>query len=32
MIVKILEEAENMMLGSKKELVDNREFKLSRSK
>ncbi len=32
MIVKILESAENMMLGSKKEILDNHEFKLSRSK
>ena len=32
MIVKILESAENMMLGAKKELLDNHEFKLSRSK
>lgn len=32
MIVKILEEAEKMMLGSKKEVLDTHEFKLSRSK
>ena len=32
MIVKILESAENIMLGSKKEFLDNHEFKLSRSK
>ena len=32
MIVKILEEAEKIMLGSRKELLDNHEFKLSRSK
>lgn len=32
MIVKILEEAENIMLGSKKELVDSHDFKTSRSK
>ena len=32
MIVKILESAENMMIGCKKELLDNHEFKLSRSK
>ena len=32
MIVKILESAEAMMLGKKKELLDNHEFKLSRSK
>ena len=32
MIVKILEEAENMMLGAKKEALDKHEFKLSRSK
>ncbi len=32
MIVKILEEAEGMMLGAKKEVLDNHEFKLSRSK
>jgi len=32
MIVKILEQAENMMLGNKKEILDNHEFKLSRSK
>lgn len=32
MIVKILESAEEMMIGSKKELLDNHEFKLSRSK
>jgi len=32
MIVSILESAENMMLGSKKELLDNHKFKLSRSK
>lgn len=32
MIVKILESAEKMMLGSKKEALDNHEFKLSRSK
>ena len=32
MIVKILESAENMMLGNKKEFLDNHEFKLSRSK
>lgn len=32
MIVKVLESAENMMLGSKKELLDNHEFKLSRAK
>ena len=32
MIVKILEQAENMMLGNRKEILDNHEFKLSRSK
>lgn len=32
MIVKVLEEAEQMMLGKKKEELDNFEFKLSRSK
>ena len=32
MIVKILESAEEMMIGAKKELLDNHEFKLSRSK
>ena len=32
MIVKILEEAENIMLGSKKEILDKHKFKLSRSK
>ena len=32
MIVKILEQAESMMLGANKELLDNHEFKLSRSK
>ncbi len=32
MIVKILESAEAMMLGKKKEILDNHEFKLSRSK
>ncbi len=32
MIVSILETAENMMLGNKKELLDNHKFKLSRSK
>jgi len=32
MIVKILESAEAMMLGAKKEALDNHEFKLSRSK
>lgn len=32
MIVKILEQAESMMLGSNKELLDNHQFKLSRSK
>lgn len=32
MIVSILEQAENMMLGNKKEFLDNHEFKLSRSK
>ncbi len=32
MIVKILESAENIMLGAKKELLDNHQFKLSRSK
>ena len=32
MIVKILEQAESMMLGSNKELLDSHEFKLSRSK
>ena len=32
MIVKILEEAEKIMLGSKKEVLDTHEFKLSRSK
>ena len=32
MIVSILETAENMMLGSKKQLLDNHQFKLSRSK
>jgi UDP-2-acetamido-3-amino-2,3-dideoxy-glucuronate N-acetyltransferase len=32
MIVKILESAEAIMLGKKKELLDNHEFKLSRSK
>ena len=32
MIVKILEEAENIMLGAKKEILDKHEFKLSRSK
>ena len=32
MIVKVLEEAEKMMLGSKKEILDNHEFKLARSK
>ena len=32
MIVKILESAEEMMIGSKKELLDNHEFKLYRSK
>ena len=32
MIVKILESAESMMLGNKKEILDNHEFKLSRSK
>ncbi len=32
MIVKILESAEEIMLGNKKEFLDNHEFKLSRSK
>lgn len=32
MIVKILESAEAMMLGNKKEILDNHQFKLSRSK
>lgn len=32
MIVKILESAEKMMLGNKKEFLDNHKFKLSRSK
>lgn len=32
MIVKILESAENMMLGANKTKLDNHEFKLSRSK
>ena len=32
MIVKILETAENMMLGNKKQLLDAHKFKLSRSK
>ena len=32
MIVSILETAENMMLGNKKKLLDNHQFKLSRSK
>ncbi len=32
MIVKILEEAENMMLGTKKEILDKHKFKLSRAK
>ena len=32
MIVKILEEAETLMLGSKKTMLDSHEFKLSRSK
>ncbi|MBQ8847646.1 MAG: Gfo/Idh/MocA family oxidoreductase [Candidatus Gastranaerophilales bacterium] len=32
MIVKILESAEKMMLGKNKEILDNHEFKLSRSK
>ena len=32
MIVKVLEEAEKVILGSKKEILDNHEFKLSRSK
>ncbi len=32
MIVKILEEAEAIMLGAKKKALDNHEFKLSRSK
>lgn len=32
MIVKILEEAENIMLGKNKEALDKHEFKLSRSK
>jgi len=32
MIVKILEEAESMMLGANKTALDNHEFKLSRSK
>ena len=32
MIVKILESAENIMLGAKKEALDNHEFKISRSK
>ena len=32
MIVKILESAENIMLGAKKDILDNHEFKLSRSK
>lgn len=32
MIVKILEEAEAMMLGANKKLLDSHEFKLSRSK
>ena len=32
MIVKILEEAEAMMLGADKVALDNHEFKLSRSK
>ena len=32
MIVKILEEAEAMMLGAKKEALDNHKFKASRSK
>ena len=32
MIVKILEEAESIMLGEKKRLLDSHEFKLSRSK
>lgn len=32
MIVKVLESAEAIMLGAKKEILDNHEFKLSRSK
>ena len=32
MIVSLLEKAENMMLGAKKELLDNYQFKVSRSK
>ena len=32
MIVDILEKAESMMLGNKKQLLDNHQFKLSRSK
>ncbi len=32
MIVKILESAENIMLGNKKEALDKHEFKISRSK
>ncbi len=32
MIVKVLEEAEKIILGNKKEILDNHEFKLSRSK
>ena len=32
MIVKILESAENIMLGAKKEELDNHEFKVSRAK
>ena len=32
MIVKVLESAEAIMLGAKKEVLDNHEFKLSRSK
>ena len=32
MIVSILEDAENMMLGNKKQMLDSHEFKLSRSK
>ncbi|MBR2068990.1 MAG: Gfo/Idh/MocA family oxidoreductase [Candidatus Gastranaerophilales bacterium] len=32
MIVNILESAENMMLGNKKQMLDKHEFKLSRSK
>jgi len=32
MIVKVLEEAENLILGAKKQVLDQHEFKLSRSK